>query len=465
MWLYNPGRKLAPTPKQLEFHAAGGIPGKRFIALGAGNQEGKTFGGAMEIAFHMTGLYPEWWEGYRFPGPTMGWIAGVTGESTKDNPQRTLLGEKRYWGTGTIPKASLFGDPVMARGGVPDSVDSFETNHTSGGRSIAWFKSYAEGREKWQGRTLDWIWFDEEPPEDIWNEGLARLMKKMGIARVTFTPLKGMSKVVSLFYEPERNPARDQYHLVNMNLDDAIFYTKEQRESLILQWSEAERRARVLGLPLLGEGLVLPVLPNDYLIEPFDIPQFFRRIIGLDVGVGHPTAAAFLAYNPDTDTVYVYDEYKHIDPLIATHATSLSLKGAKIINVAWPHDALKSNPNSGENIKDIYSRFDIKMLPESARYHDDTGGGQPIEPIINTLLERIKTGRFKVFSHLSEWRREQGSWHRKDGKPVDFMDDLMKATLYGLMSLRYARPSIEMQYPTQAQSDYDPLQDNWYGTS
>ena len=30
---------------------------------------------------------------------------------------------------------------------------------------MARFKSYEQGRVKFQGETLDWLWFDEEPEE------------------------------------------------------------------------------------------------------------------------------------------------------------------------------------------------------------------------------------------------------------------------------------------------------------
>ena len=79
-----------PTAKQIEFHTAGATARERLFL--AGNQLGKTTAGAYELAFHLTGRYPEWWEGRRFGGPVVAWAAGVTAESTRDNPQRLLLG-------------------------------------------------------------------------------------------------------------------------------------------------------------------------------------------------------------------------------------------------------------------------------------------------------------------------------------------------------------------------------------
>ena len=142
----------------------------------------------MEWYFHLSGLYPDWWPGYRFDRPIKIWLSGVTGEATKKNIQRIMLGEGRDWGSGTVPRDLLVGDPVMARGSTPDLVDSYQVRSVFGGSSLAFQMSYEKGREKWQGETLDGIGFDEEMPEDIESEGIARLTKKRGIYTLTATP-------------------------------------------------------------------------------------------------------------------------------------------------------------------------------------------------------------------------------------------------------------------------------------
>src|SRR6185436_1219377 len=111
-----------------------------------------------------------------------------------------LVGEPKNeseWGTGMIP-----GDDRAdwsRRMGVADAVDSVTVKHVSGGVSTLGFKSYEQGRQKWQGETLDGVWFDEEPPLDIYMEGLTRTNATDGIVYLTFTPLLGMSDVVHMF--------------------------------------------------------------------------------------------------------------------------------------------------------------------------------------------------------------------------------------------------------------------------
>ena len=70
------------------------------------------------------------------------------------------------------------------------------------------------------------------------------------------------------------------------------------------------------------------------------------------------------------------------------------------------------------------------------------------------MLDRMKTGRLKVFNHLLDWLEEFRLYHRKDGRVVKEGDDLMSATRYAVMMLRYAR--TETQY-----RDFHRALDDW----
>lgn len=191
-----------PYAKQREFHARGSVDRERLLM--AGNQLGKTFCGAAEAAIHLTGQYPDWWTGRRFDRPVRAWGGSKTGEVTRDGVQRYLIGEPKdqaQWGTGMIPAESLM--DWSRRQGVADSLDSAIVKHVSGGVSTIGFKSYDQGRQKWQSETLDFVWFDEEPPMDIYMEGLTRTNATGGMTFITFTPLLGMSDVVSMFLGDE----------------------------------------------------------------------------------------------------------------------------------------------------------------------------------------------------------------------------------------------------------------------
>lgn len=187
----------APYCKQGEFHAAGAAHRERLFM--AGNQLGKTWAGAFEWAMHLTGRYPAWWRGARLEAGRY-WASGKTTLSTRDTVQKLLVGEpeqEETWGTGAIPFDTLLS--VQRARSIPNAVDSVTVRHVSGETSTLLFKSYEQGREKWQGDTLQGVWFDEEPPAEIYSEGLTRTNATGGIVMVTFTPLLGMSDVVKLF--------------------------------------------------------------------------------------------------------------------------------------------------------------------------------------------------------------------------------------------------------------------------
>jgi len=192
---------FAPYPKQVDFYSLGRTKRERLLI--AGNQNGKTHAGAFEVACHMTGEYPSWWKGRRWDRPTRGWIAGETSLVVRDVQQKKLCGEPgvdEMFGTGMIPKDSFADKPSLARG-VTDAYDTIQVRHKSGGISVARFKSYEQGRTKFQGESIDWGWADEETPEDVYAEFLTRTVATGGMLFMTFTPLKGRSSVVIRFLD------------------------------------------------------------------------------------------------------------------------------------------------------------------------------------------------------------------------------------------------------------------------
>jgi phage terminase large subunit-like protein len=205
-------QRYEPYPKQRSFHAAGAIHRERLFM--AANQVGKTFCGAAETAIHLTGRYPPWWEGKRFTKPVRGWVGSDGYLAVREAAQKRLVGPPEVeseWGTGLIPGDDLLEWSRAA--GVPNLLDSVTVQHyrnvgtdtepcfEKDGVSVLGFKSYDQGRAKWQGATLDFVWFDEEPPEDVYIEGLTRTNATGGIVWITMTPLQGMTALLQSFYD------------------------------------------------------------------------------------------------------------------------------------------------------------------------------------------------------------------------------------------------------------------------
>ena len=166
-----------PYPKQREFHAAGRSFRERLLI--AGNQTGKTYSASMESAMHLTGDYPEWWEGARFGGPIVEWTGSESNESSREIIQASLLGTEDAnenspnMGTGAIPGSAIV-KLTKRQAGVRDVVDQIIVNHKNGGQSRCVLKTYEQKRPKWMGKRVDLLWPDEEPPPEIYVEGITR---------------------------------------------------------------------------------------------------------------------------------------------------------------------------------------------------------------------------------------------------------------------------------------------------
>lgn len=408
----------------------------------AGNQLGKTWSAGFESAMHLTGRYPDWWQGRTFAKPVMAWAAGVTGEVTRDTAQRVLVGRFNALGTGAIPRDSIK-SKTMKRG-VADAIDTVVVTFGGGGdvqagESLIGFKSYDQGREKFQGETLDFVWLDEEPDEDIYTEALTRTNATGGMVYMTFTPLKGMTGTVKRFLidKPEGSS------VTTMTIDDAEHYTPAQRASIIASYPAHEREARTKGIPTLGSGRIFAIADEAISVAPFEIPHHWPQICGIDFGWDHPSAAARLAWDRDTDVIYVTAGHRQKEQTPLLFAATVKPWG-DWLPWAWPHDGLQHDKVSGEALAEQYKKQGgLAMLEEKATHPPKDGdpegsGGNGVEAGLVDMLDRMQTGRWKVFSNLTDWFEEFRMYHRKDGKVVKLDDDLISASRYAYMMRRFA---------------------------
>jgi phage terminase large subunit-like protein len=426
-----------PYPKQFEFHEAGShLPAVIDRMLNAGNQNGKTWCAGMEVAMHVTGQYADWWPGYQYRHAPMWWAGSDTGESTRDTVQRILMGRPHHWGEGAIPGSCIV-DVDRDNRGAPDALKAVRVRHTSGDIAYIGFKSYAQGREKWQGETLDGVWFDEEPPEDIYTEGKARVQAgnhgNGGMTILTFTPLKGMSSVVKRFLM-DKAPGT---HVTTMTIYDALHYSEEQRQQIIAGYPAHQRKARAFGIPTMGSGLIFPVEEDLLIVDRVPDESHIARIIGIDFGWDHPTAAAELRWDRDNDVIYVAKDYAVKQTNVVAHASNLrKLMQANEIPVAWPHDGLQTDKGSGEQLAKQYRDEGLAMLDEHATFED---GGNSVEAGVMEMLSRMETGRWKVARQCGLWLQEFRLYHRENGMIVKLDDDVISASRYGMMMLRHAK--------------------------
>jgi phage terminase large subunit-like protein len=423
---------------QAEFHNAGATNKERCII--AANRVGKTMSSGAEAAIHATGLYPPWWKGRRFEKATKGWVGSVTNESSKDIIQPALLGTEVAdpghpdFGTGWIPGDKIIGKPSTRQAGVSDVVDTIQVKHVSGGQSSITLKTYEQGRAKWQGTARDWVWLDEEPPMDIYTEALTRTLDTKGVVWLSFTPLLGPSEAVQHFLNAK--PGQGIY-VKNASWEDAPHLDRAEREKLWQSYPAHERKTRSEGTPLLGSGAIFPVDDDTLMTDPVEIKKWWRRINGIDFGIDHPAAGAFCALDPEgPGTFYVYDCYRAAGETPIYHSAAMRKHG-DWIPTAWPHDGLQRDKGSGVALKDLYRKQGLYMLRDHAAYEDERGNH--VEPGLIEMLEWMRTGRFKVFRHLTQWFEEKRLYHRKDGQVQRKQDDILSATRMAFITRRKAR--------------------------
>lgn len=231
-------------------------------------------------------------------------------------------------------------------------------------------------------------------------------------------------------------------HVTSMTIDDAEHYTPEQRQEIIDSYPEHEREARVKGVPSMGTGRVFPVSEESIVCEPFPIPGHWTQINGLDFGYDHPFAAINLAWDREADILYVCKEYANREGSPIIHAPAIRPWGAWI-PCAWPHDGLQHDKGSGEQLAKLYGAQNLSMLPEKATFPDGSNG---VEAGVMEMLDRMKTGRWRVFSTCGGWLQEFRLYHRVDGLIVKERDDRISASRYAMMMRRFAKTEPAAEY-------------------
>ena len=448
--------KWSNKPWQYEYHQSK----CRHRMIRAGNREGKTTAAMHDAAFHVTGIYPDWWEGHRFLHPPLIWVCSTTNEASRDIMQKPLIGDTdskgEPIGNGLIPRHLIIGKPGRRQAGISEVI---ETVHVAWGgdrnkRAKIQFKAFEQGTKAFQGVPVDAIYADEEPDENntkqegIFSEMLARLVDTKGILSVTFTSLIGSTRIVRHFDQTDRKVKRDHIVLFTATWDDVPHLNEIVKAEALEDFPEHEVEARTMGMVMMGSGRVFTTPEAEIKVTPFEIPDHWFRICGIDYGFHHPNGTAWIAVDREADTWYVTNAVRATGQSASEHITTIK-SGGTWIPVVGPHDGDTTEKSSGKKLYLAYADRDIglgaQMLPKTACYPPNPGekekfGAQPVEPIIMEINERARTGRFKVFSNLYDFFDEYRNCHRDvKGMIVPRRDDILKATFYACMMQRYAR--------------------------
>lgn len=437
---YNKLEKFEPYDFQKKFYKASALHKGRFLC--AANRVGKSYSEAAELAYHLTGRYPQWWEGHRFKKPILCWAVGITGDSTRKVLQKELFGtesgkDTKELGTGALPRDCIDFDHLEKDGNIIKiaKVKHIDENGVEDGYSTLEFRSTQQGEHVLMGATVDYIWIDEEDPFNsmkIYAQCVTRTATTGGLTTITATPENGLTELVDLFMKNQDG----NLYFQNATWDDAPHLTEEIKKDLLSRIPAWQHDMRSRGIPMMGEGLIYDISERDISCDPVEIPSHWRRVCGVDVGIAHDTAAVWTAYDGATDTIYVYDAYHGNADVPAMHATAINARGPWI-PVVLPHDADNTEKGSGKTVAMYYREAGVNAQNETFYNPVDVSGKRNnfVEPGIMEILQRMKTGRFKVFKTCGRVFEELRRYHRKDGKIVKKFDDTLDAMRYSALSV------------------------------
>lgn len=433
-------------PKHMEFAEL--TNSFRDCAIMSGNRLGKTTLVNLIACQWLTGTYYQWFKGFRFDKPVQIMVLCDTNQNLRDVWSKIMLGrsigDKKYEG-GFIETEDII--EVANRPNTGGLVDYALIKNCIGGHSTVYFRSYEQARESFNGYTLDAVVFDEEPPKDIHDELVTRLMTTNGRTLYSFTPLKGMSEVTMMIDKEIRLPPEQRsMGVVRISMYDVPHISKDAIESGKKRWSRMEWDARIYGIPSAGKGIFFPVPDDEIACKPFKVPGEWARFMGFDYGFRR-SAAVYFAIDPNTNVIYLYDLLVMKESTPADHIYTLKRRGGGWIPGASETALIM---DSGKSRLEFYQEEGLNLFPATeAKKPGNLLTG------IDIVYQMLLGGEVKVFSNLGEWFAEKASYHLTDKmKVTDLPHDLMDATRYGLIDGRnYA--DINPDYTSQADLDYN----------
>lgn len=430
---YNTGEKI--HKKQLLFHQSE----KKNRWVFGGNRSGKTECGAVEVLYFARGCHP-----FReIKGATSGWVVSLSTQVQRDVAQNKIL---HYLNPDWIEDiVMLSGRKDNYANGI---VDYILIKNVFGTLSKIGFKSCDQGREKFQGTSLDYVWFDEEPPYDIYSECRMRVLDKDGDIFATMTPLKGMTFVYDEIYLNKYNDPNIWYEF--MQWDDNPFISESAKNAMKQSLSEQELKSRQFGEFLDVGGRVYPEFDeNVNVIEPFQIPYEWQDKLSIDPGLKNPLSCHWYAVDYDGN-VYVVAEHYESGRDIGYHSEVIHRISDEMhwhrnsngmIEALIDSAANQTTLASIRSVADLF--YDYNILVNTNVNKDVFSGIQRVKSYLKNSLGESK---LFIFNTCKNMIREMKAYRWGNGdNPVKVDDHSMDELRYYIMSRpENKRPKEEM---------------------
>lgn len=210
---------------------------------------------------------------------------------------------------------------------------------------------------------------------------------------------------------------------VMVSWEDVPHLSEDQKASILAGIPPWQRDSRSKGVPQLGSGAIYAVPESDITCAPFEIPKYWPRSYGFDVGWNR-TAAVWLAHDRDTNKYYAYDEYYRGQAEPSVHAAAIKRRGAWIPGAIDPAARGRSQTD-GSQLLQLY--LDLGLDVEKADNTREAG--------IYAVWELLSQGGLKIFRTCANTLSEYRLYRRDEkGQVVKKNDHLMDALRYNVMS-------------------------------
>lgn len=415
---YNTGK--VKHKKQIAFHKCKAR--NRWVF--GGNRTGKTECGAAECVYMARGVHP-----YRKNRDNVfGWVVSLSTQVQRDVAQDKIL---KYLNPDWIVSVTMLsGRKDSLKDGV---IDQIRIKNVFGGVSTIGFKSCDQGREKFQGSSLDFVWFDEEPPKDIYDECRMRVLDKKGDIFGTMTPLKGLTFIYDEIYLKAGVDKNVWCEFISW--EDNPYLNKEEIKMLTDSLSEKELTARKYGRFTSGSGPVYPEFDeNVHVIEPFTVPYEWQDTLSIDPGLKNPLSCHWYAVDFDGN-VYVTEEHFAAGLSVEEHAEIIKRKSDKI---GWHKDMngkISALIDSAANQRTLASAKSVSELFFDYGINVNANVNKDLFSGINRVKSYFKNNKIFIFKNCVNLISELKTyWWGSGDAPVKKDDHALDELRYYVMS-------------------------------
>ena len=448
-------KQISRSPNQYGYQPYAGVQEdfhknqKRGRVLLGGNRVGKTVSGAMESVWHLTGTHP-----YRSTPEPPVYGRGVSVD-IEQGLNKIMLPEIRRW----------LSPQYLINGSWEDSYSKQSRVLTLANGSKMDFLTGEMDADQHAGTSRDFCWWDEEPPEYIFNEDMLRLVDVNGVWWMTMTPLLGFTWVYRRFYAPAVEKGLDNPNFVVFvgSTENNPHISAEVLEIMTEGMAPEEKEARKYGKFVAATGLVYPSF-NKYIhvIPPIDPREITQPVyVAMDHGMRHPTVFLY-GYTDNEGRLIIFHEYVEADRTILQHSEAYKDYIArqkltpKISYIIGDPSIQQRSAQTGESMRTLYAQNQVFIglanndlqagLNKTRIYIDKMG--LFITEDCPTLIDELMGYRWDDFA-----TRKANAIKKIKDSPRKIRDDTCDTLRYMVMS----RPDDEFEgYAGEVRAPFRP---------